>query len=166
MSSWAKEKMSQHGFSRVGNNSSTRSAGATSSLLSLTRSGAVAELQKISDRRERKLEAREKEMLIAQDKILSLRDDIQKISGKLRQRRAAEKDLRVSTGRLISHGKTLEIDREKRPSDRSYEIRNYSKMDMDVWRYQQLRDWFNTYAKEEEKYRYIPSETGYTIRIK
>lgn len=111
------------------------------------------------------LEKRKKEFSRCAEQILEINDKIDKISSTQKQKRMDEKNLRISTGRITSHQHMLHLDRTRRPSDRGYEIRNYSKMDMDVWRYDQLRDWFQTYATDPEPYNYIPSQEGYTLRI-
>jgi phage-related minor tail protein len=122
------------------------------------------ELQRREKIRVKLLESRKKEFAKCGEQILDLTTKVSKISGQLKQKRTDEKDSRVSAGRVVTHRQTLDIDRGKRPSDRDYEIRNYSKMDMDVWRYDQLRNWFNTYSTEQQPYRYVPSQVGYTLR--
>jgi len=37
-----------------------------------------------------------------------------------------------------------------RPSDRGYDIRLYTKMDLDIWKYADVRDWFNSGYKEPD----------------
>jgi uncharacterized protein (DUF342 family) len=123
------------------------------------------ELEKKEKIRKKLLETKKKDFQKYSEEILDFTTKISKISGELKQKRASEKDYRVSTNRVISHHATLDIDRSKRPSDREFGIRHYTKMDGDVWRYDQVRNWFNTYAKEEEPYRYVPSQVGYTLRI-
>lgn len=130
----------------------------------LTKHLSPAELAVISKKRNKEVEKKKRELQQTGQTILELKDEISHISVKLKEKRMKEKDFRVSTTRFISHEKTLEIDRHKRPADRDYEIRNYSKMDMDVWRYDQVRNWFNSYATEQEPYRFVPSETGYTLK--
>jgi hypothetical protein len=100
-----------------------------------------------------------------EEEILEMKDKVSKIGSELRQKRQHEKDSRVSSGRIHSHTKTLDIDGEKRPADRSYDIRHYSKMDGDIWRYDQVRNWFNTYATDQEPYKFVPTQTGYTLKI-
>lgn len=134
------------------------------SIVDLARTKSTKELEKIARKRNVQLEKKNKDLENLEGKILEMKDSVSKISSQLKQKRDSEKDNRVSASRIISHHKTISIDREKRPADRTYEIRNYSKMDMDVWRYDQVRNWFNTYASEQEPYRFAPSETGYTLR--
>lgn len=99
------------------------------------------------------------------DTIRELNESALKLCGKLKEKRAAEKSLRVSTGRQIAHATALQIDFSKRPPDRYGDIRSYSKMDMDVWKYDQLRSWFQTYAPDKDvTYDLRPCETGYMIK--
>jgi hypothetical protein len=52
----------------------------------------------------------------------------------------------------------------KRPPDRSYEIRTYTKMDVDLWFNPDVSDWFNKDApKNLPTYNFSPHETGYMI---
>lgn len=123
------------------------------------------ELEKREKIRLSLLSTREKEFQRCAENILEFSTKISKISGQLKQKRADEKDFRVSQSRITAHTQSIDLDRSKRPSDRGYDIRAYSKMDKDVWRYDQVRDWFNSYATEQEPYNYIPSKEGYTLRI-
>jgi hypothetical protein len=55
-------------------------------------------------------------------------------------------------------------DMTKRPPDRSYEIRTYTKMDVDLWFNPDVSDWFNKDApKNLPTYNFSPHETGYMI---
>lgn len=112
------------------------------------------------------IKKKEKKLIENRDKILQLNDQVSIMTNKLKEKRTSEKSVRVAMSRIETHRTTLQIDGTKRPPDRYSDIRNYSQMDMDCWRYNQLRDWFNTYAlKEEIKYKFSPSKTGYTIKI-
>lgn len=112
------------------------------------------------------IENKKKELKETSDKIYDMRDEIQSLSKKLREKREHEKAVRLANSRIDTRLKTIQIDSVKRPSDREYGVRPYSKMDNDVWKYDQLRDWFNTYApKETIQEHQSPSQTGYTIRI-
>jgi hypothetical protein len=135
------------------------------SIVELARTKATGDLEKIAARRNKQLDLKNKQLSRLEDKILEYKDTVSTISVKLKEKRDHEKDFRVRMGRSIAHNKTLELDRTKRPADRTYEIRNYSKMDMDVWRYDQMRGWFNNYATPEEPYELVPSKTGYTLKI-
>lgn len=121
----------------------------------------------VKAKRAKEIDKKSKLLYKTREEILQLNDSIMKISNKLQERRDKEKDLRLHTGRIITRQKTLEIDTEKRPADRDYGVRPYSKMDMDVWRYDQLRGWFNVYSREEDipKYNLTPAQTGYMLKI-
>ncbi len=123
------------------------------------------ETQKASQIRNKIIEKKKKEFMKCGEEILELNKSISTISSKLKQKRSDEKDSRVSTLHHISHKKSLELDRTKRPADRDFEIRSYTKMDGDIWRYDQVRNWFNTYATEQEPYNYVPSKEGYTLKV-
>lgn len=134
-------------------------------LIDLARTGSTKELEKLSRKRTVQLEKKNKKLDKLEEEILEINDKVSKISTELKKKRDHEKDSRVSSGRILSHTKTLDIDREKRPADRYYDIRHYSKMDGDIWRYDQVRNWFNSYATEQEPYKFVPSQTGYTLKI-
>lgn len=122
------------------------------------------DLEKQSKKRQKELDKKKKEFVQTGEQILSLSTRISKISGELKQLRADEKDSRVSTSRKIAHTSTIALDSTKRPSDREFEIRNYSSADKYMWKTDQVRDWYNSYATDPEPYRYVPSETGYTVK--
>lgn len=101
-----------------------------------------------------------------EDKILQLSDEIKHKSVSLKQKRASEKSVRVAQSRIVAHMKSYETDLKNRPSDRSDDIRMYTKMDLDVWKYPQVREWFNSMASSEDfGYHLTPSQTGYMIKI-
>ena len=100
-----------------------------------------------------------------QDRILHLNDAIKARTEHFKTKQAKAKAVRVAVARNHTHHGILDIDREKRPSDRDYEIRMYSKMDLDVWKYHEVRDWFNKDANPPPPYQFRPQETGYTIGI-
>lgn len=111
------------------------------------------------------IKKKEKEIMQNRDKILALNDSVATISTRLKEKRTSEKSLRVANSRNVTHGTALQVDFTKRPPDRYADIRSYSQMDMDCWRYNQLRDWFNSYAPaQEQKFEFNPVKSGYTIR--
>mmetsp|Transcript_2284 Transcript_2284/g.3600 ORF Transcript_2284/g.3600 Transcript_2284/m.3600 type:complete len:127 (-) Transcript_2284:177-557(-) len=125
----------------------------------------MAARNKVVDR-QTLIKRKEKKVMENRDKILALNDEAAKISGRLKEKRESEKSVRVATSRNMAHTKALEVDFSKRPPDRYADIRSYSQMDMDCWRYNQLRDWFNTYAPaQEDRYEFQPTKTGYTVKI-
>lgn len=99
------------------------------------------------------------------ERIADLNDSIKKTGSDLKERRAGEKSLTVSNSRMNSHTKALEMDHLKRSSDQYHDIRNYTKMDVDLWKYPQMCDWFNKNATEQPSYNLTPSATGYTVKI-
>jgi len=113
-----------------------------------------------------KLASKNAALRAAEDDILSLRDEIREKSASLKQLRASQKSVRVANARIASHLKAYNIDLHNRPPDRGDDIRQYTKMDLDVWAYPQVRDWFNSQATDEDfSYKLRPSETGYMIRV-
>ena len=112
------------------------------------------------------IKKKEKQIMENRDKILALNDSVSTITTRLKEKRTSEKSVRVANSRNTTHAASLQVDFSKRPPDRYADIRNYSQMDMDCWRYNQLRDWFNSYAPAEEaKYEFNPTKSGYTIKI-
>jgi hypothetical protein len=108
---------------------------------------------------------KERKILHLRDEILRLNDKASKISGDLKQKRTSEKSLRVAGGRIITHHAAHDVDVTKRPSDRYQDIRAYTNVDQDCWRYDQLRDWFNTYAPaKEDRYEFNGTQSGYTVK--
>jgi hypothetical protein len=113
-----------------------------------------------------KLASKNTALRAAEDDILHLRDEIREKSASLKQLRASQKSVRVANARIASHLKEYDVDQRKRPSDRGNDIRQYTKMDLDVWAYPQVRDWFNSQATDEDfSYNLRPSETGYMIQV-
>ena len=70
---------------------------------------------------------------------------------------------RLSKSRITMHHNATSSDQALRPSDRGNDIRTYSKMDLDVWQYEQVRDWFNEFGQPVPHVHQSPAETGYTI---
>lgn len=123
------------------------------------------QLEAIRRKRQKEIVKKQSEVIKCEDKLLDLKDTVSNITVTLKNKRSHEKDMRVSTTRVLSHTKALDIDRSKRPADRDFEVRSYSKMDADIWRYDQVRNWFNSYATDQEPYKFVPSQTGYTIKV-
>ena len=111
------------------------------------------------------IERKEKKLKAISERILILDDTIKKAGSDLKEKRQGEKSTTVSKSRIVSHNKSLEIDHLKRPSDQYYDIRNYSKMDQDLWKYPQMCGWFNKNATEAPAYNLSPSDTGYCVKI-
>jgi hypothetical protein len=76
---------------------------------------------------------------------------------------------RVKNGRLLTHGQRYQRDLSLRPSDRAYDARLYTKMDLNIWEYPDMREWFNSAApadiEDRMAYKLRPSDTGYMIQL-
>jgi hypothetical protein len=108
---------------------------------------------------------KEKKLMETRDVIYNLNDTISQKAKELKALKSSEKSERVAASRLSSHKTQLRIDRANRPSDRDYEIRQYTIIDGDVWKYDDLRQWFNKGARDVPKETKALWETGYTIRV-
>ena len=114
----------------------------------------------------RQIKLKEKEIRACEDRILHLTDHIKSKGRALKEQNAHSKALRTANARLEQHHEYERIDMQKKPADRSFDIRMYTKMDLDVWKYHEVRDWFNKDApKEDLSYNLTPADTGYMIRI-
>ena len=76
-----------------------------------------------------------------------------------------EKSLRVKKISDHSHHRSLIQDSHQRVSDRAFDIRSYSRMDVAIWQYPQVRDWFNAYASDVPRLNVRYVESGYTIEV-
>jgi len=114
----------------------------------------------------RQIKLKEKEVREKDTKILKLADYIRNKGQALKEQNAHTKALRVANARLDQHHEFERIDMKKKPADRSYDIRMYTKMDLDVWKSREVRDWFNKDATREDlSYKLRPVDTGYVIKI-
>ena len=112
------------------------------------------------------IEIKKKKLQTTEDKILTLNDSISKISSQLKEQRDKNKSNRVSSARLSTHKTVMLNDSIRRPSDRTYEIRTYTKMDIDLWENPDVCSWFNKDAPAViEEYKFSPTKTGYSIPI-
>ena len=112
------------------------------------------------------IKTKEKARLKAEGKILEMTHEINHKAKELKFKMTSDKSLRVSSMRLSTHATDITIDLEKRPSDRIKEIRKYTQMDRDAWKYDDLRKWFNKYSPTEVEHRYNPftDNPGYTLQ--
>lgn len=103
-----------------------------------------------------------------------MKDEINNLTKKLKETRQKEKAYRLATSRLKNHNEIVALDRTLRPPDREYPNIHYSNMDKDIWRYDQLREWFQSDTIDgdsrrggiaENSYTLTPSQTGYTLRL-
>jgi hypothetical protein len=111
---------------------------------------------------------KEKQLKTIQDKIFDLDDVISSKSKDLRVAKTTGKSERVAAARNVLHKSQLLVDGNNRSSDRNFEIRQYTKVDADVWQYDDLRSWYCKYGPakgQEVTENKSPAETGYTIRM-
>jgi hypothetical protein len=125
------------------------------------------ELERVRLIKEREIKKKEKEIRAKEDRILLLADKVAIKSFALKQDNAKAKANRVANARLVQHHEFEAIDAKKHPSDRSFDIRMYTKMDLDVWKYHEVRDWFNSGAPKDldMSYKLTPADTGYMVRV-
>jgi hypothetical protein len=102
-------------------------------------------------------------------KILLMNDKIDAKKIQLNKEKEDNVSNRVKNMRIKTRKMQYLVDTSLRPSDRGNDIRLYTKMDLDVWKYPDVRDWFNSGApadiEEQMRYTLAPSQTGYTIPI-
>mmetsp|Transcript_10110 Transcript_10110/g.15324 ORF Transcript_10110/g.15324 Transcript_10110/m.15324 type:complete len:120 (-) Transcript_10110:144-503(-) len=103
--------------------------------------------------------------------VRKLYDEISKLSNaakskdkQLKTEKEAHTQSRLTRTRQTMHKTGTVNDRVLRPSDRSNDIRTYSKMDLDVWKYEDVREWFNHYAQDVPENYLSPAEQGYMIK--
>ena len=115
---------------------------------------------------EKRIKKKERELREKEDRVLALSDQIKHKSLFLRQKNSHEKAVFVAHSRMKQHMDYYNQDVKRRPSDRNNDIRMYTKMDLSIWEYPQVREWFNKDApKEEMAYTLTPSQTGYMVKV-
>ena len=80
----------------------------------------------------------------------------------------SDKSARLANVRHHTHHLITEMDSVLRPPDQSNDIRTYSKMDLDIWKHEDVRHWFNKNAPTDPEacsYKLRPADTGYVIKI-
>ena len=115
----------------------------------------------------REIAQKEKALVKCEDKILALSDVIKHKTKFLKEKNAHEKAVRVAQARIKTHEEYYALDLARRPSDRNDDIRIYTKMDLDTWKYEQVREWFNKKADPnfDGGFHKTPAQTGYMIKI-
>ena len=114
--------------------------------------------------RKAKIERLKKEVDTVSAQIIDLGDEIKIRTKHLHHEHHSITHGRIAKSRQSADSQAIAVDRVLRPSDRDNGIRTYSKMDLDIWKYDDVRKWFNTGASEEpEIQEKSPSETGYMI---
>lgn len=111
-----------------------------------------------------KIEAKKARLQEVYDHIAELSDEVKLKARQLKAEKEANTASRTQKSRQMTHTSALISDHLLRPSDRSNDIRNYSKMDLDIWKYDDVRNWFNQYATDMPIEHVSPAETGYMIR--
>ena len=113
------------------------------------------------------IEKKKNELKKLESKIYEIDDLVAAKVKELREKKEFSKSIRVKDIRIDTHNKTIQNDSMHRPSDREFGIRGYSKMDLDIWKYEGVRDWFNSGASDKNplEFNLKPIDTGYTIRV-
>lgn len=97
-------------------------------------------------------------------KIIDIGDKVKKKSKELEHERHVMTHTRISQVRQQTDRMEMNKDAGCRPSDKQLNIRTYSKMDSDIWKYEDVRKWFNTNAPKDELIIHeSPSSTGFMI---
>ena len=113
-----------------------------------------------------KAKENEKKLREHEDRIMKLNNKISHMKGALNEQNEKKKALRIANSRLQKHHQLYEIDCKKKPADRAFDVRIYTKMDLNVWEYSEMRDWYNRNATSEDlSYKERPSDTGYMVKI-
>ena len=115
-----------------------------------------------------KIEQKEKQLSKLEENLMEFKDKTSLKSLELASLRESEKSGRLANVRHRTHKLITEVDSVLRPPDQSCDIRTYSKMDLDIWKYEDVRLWFNKNAPHDSKageYCLRPADTGYVIKI-
>ena len=119
--------------------------------------------------RKNKIAQKEKQLLKLEETLLEFSDRTKAKTGELLAIKESDKSGRLANVRHRTHHLITEMDSKLRPPDQSNDIRTYSKMDLDIWKYEDVRYWFNKNAPSDPNagaYTLRPVDTGYVIRIK
>ena len=110
-----------------------------------------------------KIQTKKNQLKQVCEEIRVLDSQAKKKSAELAKQKECQTADRLSRSRIIMHNNAQSNDRALRPPDRGNDIRTYSKMDLDVWKYDQVRDWFNEYGQPDTTEIETPAESGYMI---
>lgn len=119
-------------------------------------------------KRNKKIKSKEAQLMAFEESLLQLADKVKKTHHHLQLSREMDKSERLASVRHKTHRLTTEMDRTLRAPDQSNDIRTYGKMDLDIWKYEDVRHWFNRYAPTDPNagaYTLTPAQTGYVIKI-
>lgn len=117
-----------------------------------------------SSTRTAKIQMKKNQLQKVTEEILTLDTQAKKKNLELKKQKESQTANRLSKSRITMHNNATTNDKVLRPPDRSNDIRTYSKMDLDVWQYPQVRDWFNEYGQPVPHVHESPAETGYMIQ--
>lgn len=118
--------------------------------------------------RKAKIAHKEKQLVGYEDHLKKLSDKSRAKTKELAMNFEMAKSARVANVRHRTHHLTVAMDSVLRGPDQSNDIRTYSKMDADIWKYEDVRHWFNKNAPTDPNsgaYTKTPAETGYVIRV-
>jgi hypothetical protein len=110
------------------------------------------------------IEVKKARLQVVYDHIASMSDEVKLKAIQLKAEKEANTANRTQKSRQMTHTSALITDHRLRSSDRTNEIRGYSRMDRDVWKYDDVRHWFNQYATDVPVEHRSPADTGYMIR--
>ncbi len=113
-----------------------------------------------------KIARKEKQLDHLEEKLLKLSDDTRKKTKELKLESEMDRSSRLASARRKAHALNAELDDGLRSSDKCNNLRSYTKMDADIWKYEDVRQWFNKYSTEDScVYKLRPADTGYVIRF-
>lgn len=118
------------------------------------------------------IKIREKQLRQYEEEALQMESQIKLFSKLNKERYDKDKCSRVKQIRLDTHRKYHETDLRKRPSDRKLNLRDYTPLDNNAWKFEELRKWYNKGhdASEEDKFNINQNETttmnAYSLRLK
>lgn len=114
--------------------------------------------------RKQRIKTLQKELDHTVVKITDIGDNVKKKNKELQHEHHVITHCKISKARLTTDKMEMDKDVGARPSDKQLSIRTYSKMDLDIWKYEDVRKWFNQNGPCDENVMHkSPSETGYTI---
>mmetsp|Transcript_26489 Transcript_26489/g.44779 ORF Transcript_26489/g.44779 Transcript_26489/m.44779 type:complete len:124 (+) Transcript_26489:132-503(+) len=113
--------------------------------------------------RSAKIQSKKNQLQKVSEEIRALDSQAKKKNLELKKQKESNTANRLSKTRIVMHHNATVSDRVLRPPDRGNDIRTYGKMDLDVWQYEQVRDWFNEYGQPVPHPHETPAETGYMI---
>lgn len=111
---------------------------------------------------------KEKKLRAIENKLLQLNGDIKEKNKQLLVVQEQAKHARIAHVRHATHLLTTTMDLSLRPPDQSNDIRTYSKMDLDIWKHDDVRHWFNKDAvghPDDYAYKLTPADTGYVVKL-